>query len=202
MPANKNLLLIFTRNPEPGKVKKRLAATIGDEAALEIYKSLLHHTAWITQRLQVDKEVYYSEKIEKNDSWDDEIYNKTVQKGEDLGERMKNAFQKGFSAGYTNIIIIGSDLYDLHPEDLENAFDALQTSEYVIGPAVDGGYYLLGMKSLNSAVFEHKAWSTKTVFQDTLKDLNEKKTTILETRNDIDYVEDLRDHPAFHKYIK
>ena len=202
MPLNKNLLLIFTRNPEPGKVKKRLAASIGDKAALEIYKSLLHHTAEITKRLPVDKEVYYSEKIEKNDSWDDKIYDKTVQKGEDLGERMKNAFQKGFAAGYTNIIIIGSDLYDLHQEDLDKAFKALQTSDYVIGPAQDGGYYLLGMKSLNAAVFERKAWSTKTVFQDTLKDLNEKKTTILEIRNDIDYVEDLKDHPAFHKYIK
>ena len=202
MPANKNLLLIFTRNPEFGKVKKRLAASIGDSAALEIYTSLLQHTAEITRKLPVDKEVCYSEKTEENDSWDDKIYNKRVQKGKDLGERMKNAFQAGFAAGYTNIIIIGSDLYDLNQEDLQKAFGALRNSDYVIGPALDGGYYLLGMKSMNAAVFVNKPWSTKTVFQETLKDLNEKEITLLDTRNDIDYVEDLKDHPVFHKYLK
>lgn len=196
----KNLLLIFTRNPEPGKVKKRLAASIGDEAALEIYKFLLEHTSKITSDLPADKVVYYSEEIEKEDIWD-ETYDKKPQKGEDLGERMKNAFQSGFESGYRNIIIIGSDLYDLDRNDLVEAFTALEKSDYVIGPAKDGGYYLLGMKSLNLNVFRNKSWSTASVFKETLKDINSKNITILEKRNDIDVLEDIKDVPVFQKFL-
>ena len=201
MPNDKNLLLIFTRNPEPGKVKKRLAASIGDEPALEIYKFLLKHTLEITKDLPADKEVYYSEKIEKEDLWD-ENYSKKLQKGEDLGERMKNAFQNGFESGYRNIIIIGSDLYDLQKNDLEKAFSALEISDYVIGPAIDGGYYLLGMKSLNLKLFKNKSWSTASVFEDTIKDINSKNITILEKRNDIDVFEDIKNIPVFQQFIK
>ena len=202
MRKNKNLLLIFVRNPEYGKVKNRLAADVGAQTALDIYKFLLQHTAAITRDLDMDKEVHYSEKIDVNDFWDDAVYRKKLQKGEDLGERMQNAFQEGFAAGYSNIIIIGSDLYDLNTKDLERAFVVLETSEYVIGPAEDGGYYLLGMKSVNYAIFRNKRWSTETVFQDTIKDMNTKKITILDRRNDIDLAEDLQDHPAFQQFFK
>lgn len=201
MPKNKNLLLIFTRNPELGQVKKRLAAKIGDEAALNIYLFLLKHTAKITEKLAVDKKVYYSEKVGNGDIWDETIYKKKVQTGSELGERMKNAFQEGFQEGYEKIIIIGSDLYDLERRDLEKAFQALEKSDYVIGPAVDGGYYLLGMKSLNLDLFKNKSWSTDSVFRETIKDMNTKNITILEKRNDIDHFEDIEGHPAFHQFL-
>jgi rSAM/selenodomain-associated transferase 1 len=201
MQKNKNLLLIFIRNPEPGKVKKRLAASIGDEPALEIYKFLLRHTHEITKDLPADKEVYYSEKIEKEDLWD-ESFSKKLQQGEDLGEKMKNAFQNGFESGYRNIIIIGSDLYDLENMDLQKAFNTLEISDYVIGPAIDGGYYLLGMKSLNLKLFKNKSWSTASVFKDTIKDLNSENITILEKRNDIDVFEDIKNIPVFQQFIK
>ncbi|GHA42927.1 hypothetical protein GCM10007103_25110 [Salinimicrobium marinum] len=201
MPENKNLLLIFTRNPEPGKVKKRLASSIGDEPALEIYKFLLKHTSEITKDLPVHKEVYYSERIEKEDLWN-ETYGEKLQKGEDLGERMKNAFQNGFESGYRNIIIIGSDLFEITKDDLEEAFNALENSDYVIGPAKDGGYYLLGMKTLNLKLFKNKSWSTASVFEDTIKDINSKHITILEKRNDIDVFEDIRDVPVFQQFLK
>lgn len=196
----KNLLLIFTRNPELGKVKKRLAATTGDESALKIYKFLLKHTAGITGRISADKEVHFSETIEKEGFWD-ESYGKKVQQGDDLGERMKNAFQQGFEAGYKNIIIIGSDLYHLSHKDLERAFETLESSDYVIGPATDGGYYLLGMKSLNLRLFKNKAWSTDSVFEETIKDMKGGKIGILEERNDIDHFEDLKDHPELQQFL-
>ena len=201
MPENKNLLIIFTRNPELGKVKKRLAAKTGEKAALDIYKFLLKHTAEVTRELSTDKEVYYSERIPTEDLWD-QTYSKKVQKGEDLGERMKNAFQQGFEAGYSNIIIIGSDLYDLNHSDLIRAFQALEKSSYVIGPATDGGYYLLGMKSFNPDLFKNKSWSTASVFEDTVKDMDANNLTVLEKRNDIDHFEDLENNPIFQQFLK
>ncbi|GGX22417.1 TIGR04282 family arsenosugar biosynthesis glycosyltransferase [Aquimarina muelleri] len=197
----KNLLLIFTRNPELGKCKTRLAATIGEEAALKIYTFLLQHTVAITKNLDVKKEVHYSVKIRDNDLWNPHIYSKKKQYGDDLGQRMEYAFLKGFEQGYENIIIIGSDMYDLSQKDIENAFLALDTHEYVIGPAEDGGYYLFGMKSLNSQVFKNKAWGTETVLEDTLKDIKEKNLKVLEERNDIDYYEDIKDIAVFQKFI-
>lgn len=178
-----------------------MAAKIGDKAALNIYLFLLKHTAKITEKLAVDKEVYYSEEIENEDVWNKAIFKKKVQTGSNLGERMKNAFQEGFQEGYENIIIIGSDLYDLDDRDLDKAFEALENSDYIIGPAVDGGYYLLGMKSLNLDLFKNKSWSTDSVFRETIKDMNTKNITILEKRNDIDHYEDIEGHPAFLQFL-
>ncbi len=185
------LLIIFTKNPELGKVKTRLAKSIGNKAALDIYKFLLSHTVSVTKSLEVDKIVYYSEEIPDEDLWPSESFNKKVQSGRDLGEKMKNAFQETFNSGYRRVIIVGSDLLDLSRDDLEQAFLELKKNDVVIGPAEDGGYYLLGMKSLNSEVFKNKAWSTSSVLSDTLKDLEGKKIKILETRNDIDEIQDL-----------
>lgn len=198
----KNLLLIFTRNPELGKCKTRLAAEVGDIAALEIYKFLLQHTVTITQNLIVDKEVHYSAKVRDNDLWDGSKYYKKKQSGNDLGQRMEFAFKEGFSHGYQNIIIIGSDMYDLAQEDIEEAFLALQSHEYVIGPALDGGYYLFGMKFLNSRVFKNKKWGTETVLQNTLDDIKNENIKILEARNDVDHFEDIKDIAVFQKFLK
>ncbi len=199
---SKNLLLIFTRNPELGKGKTRLAATVGNETALEIYKFLLSHTVEITKKLNITKQVYYSENIWNNDIWDNNFYQKKIQKGTDLGERMMNAFKDGFNTGFEKIIIIGSDMHDLNQEDLENAFSALNTNDFVIGPAEDGGYYLLGMKNLEASVFNDKKWGTETVLKATLSNLDNKKIKILEERNDVDVYEDIKDIDAFQPFLK
>ncbi|WP_165748209.1 TIGR04282 family arsenosugar biosynthesis glycosyltransferase [Cellulophaga sp. Z1A5H] len=200
--SKENLLLIFTRNPELGKCKTRLAASVGDQKALEIYKFLLNHTAEITQNLKVKKHVYYSETIWKSDIWNNETYEKRLQEGISLGLRMENAFKVGFKQGYKKIIVIGSDMYDLSQADLENAFNLLDSSDFVVGPAEDGGYYLLGMKTVEHSVFTDKAWGTPTVLKDTLKNLEHKKVTLLETRNDVDILEDINEHPAFNALLK
>ncbi len=200
MKAEKNLLIIFTRNPEPGKVKKRLAADIGDRAALEVYKMLLERTARITRNLPFEKIVYYSEAVEQEDCWENAIFQKRAQKGADLGERMENAFRENFDDGYSHIAIIGSDIYELQQQDIWEAFRALEQNDAVLGPAPDGGYYLLGMNSLNSAVFKNKAWSTDRVLQDTLEDLKNKKIKMLQARNDIDFVKDLNAYPELQQY--
>jgi len=198
---SKNLLLIFTRNPELGKVKTRLAKDVGDEAALNIYKFLLDHTVAVTKNLASDKEVYYSEEIHHNDIWDPEVYTKKLQKGEDLGDRMKNAFAEGFKDGYTKIAIIGSDLFDITSEEISEAFKRLEEADFVVGPAIDGGYYLLGMRSLNTSIFVSKQWGTSTVLQDTLKDLSAENVSLLEEKNDVDHYSDIKDHKEFQKFF-
>lgn len=201
MTKSKNLLLIFTRNPELGKCKTRLAKTVGDESALEIYKFLLKHTVEITENLEVDKAVYYSVKVRENDLWDENIYQKYKQNGADLGIRMKHAFEQGFKDGYENIIIIGSDMYDMSQEDLEQAFSELENSDVVIGPAEDGGYYLLGMSSLQAKVFSNKDWGKETVLEDTLADLKSVSVKLLEERNDVDYFSDIKHIDVFQQFL-
>jgi hypothetical protein len=199
---SKNLLLVFTRNPALGKVKTRLAKTVGAKTALEIYTFLLERTRDIAVKVAADKAVHYSVKVREDDIWDATIFQKHQQVGEDLGIRMLHAFKKGFEAGYEKVIIIGSDLYDLTAETIENSFIALAKNDFVIGPAEDGGYYLLGMNSLEEKVFKNKDWGTETVRKDTLEDLKDKKVFLLAPLNDVDVFEDIEHHPAFQKFLK
>ncbi len=197
-----NLLLIFTRNPELGKCKTRLAASVGDKTALAIYIFLLEHTVSVTHSLNLTKEVYYSKIIQEDDLWDPGVYQKKIQQGEDLGERMANAFKAGFKAGYKRIAIIGSDLYDLSSEDLEEAFKMLQVTDFVLGPASDGGYYLLGMNHFIPDIFINKNWGSSSVLEDTLADLKNKNVYLLETKNDVDVLEDIANVPVFQPFLK
>ncbi len=200
--SSKDLLLIFTRNPELGKCKTRLAETVGDKTALDIYEYLLGHTVSITENLNTAKQVWYSDEVWDDDIWDAAFYDKRLQKGPDLGVRMANAFQEGFASGYEKIIIIGSDLFDLKQTDLENAFAQLKENNYVIGPAEDGGYYLLGMKVFKPELFRDKQWGSDTVLEDTLAHLTDDKMAILEERNDVDVYEDIEDNEAFQHFLK
>ena len=194
-------LLIFTRNPELGKVKTRLATTIGDAAALEVYQKLLEHTVDITQPLKVDKFVFYSEQIQENDHWDTTIYYKELQKGTNLGERMHHAFELLFKKGYRQIIIVGSDIFELTTKNIQEAFTGLDTANFVVGPALDGGYYLLGMNTLNKSLFKHKKWGTSTVLKATLKNLANEKVALLATKNDIDTYDDLKKSSEFNQFL-
>jgi rSAM/selenodomain-associated transferase 1 len=198
---NDCLLIIFTRNPELGKVKTRLAKTIGDTPALEIYTFLLKHTFNITTQLAVTKQVHYSVKIRENDLWDSKVYIKKQQFGDDLGLRMMHAFQQGFKEGFKKIIIIGSDMYDLSQSDIENAFSELKKHNFVLGPAEDGGYYLLGMKQLKTSIFRHKNWGSDSVLKDTLVDLKDESVKLLPIRNDIDIYDDIKDVEVFQDFI-
>lgn len=186
------LLLLFVRNPELGKVKTRLAATVGPEVALEVYIHLLQHTRQVTQQLPVDKLVYYAEKIAHTDNWPDDIYQKALQHKGDLGEKMNAAFENAFASGYTSVVIIGSDCQQLTQEIIQQAFAALETHDVVIGPALDGGYYLLGMKKLHPPFFRNKQWSTEHVFPDTLEDTRALHLTytLLPILSDVDKAED------------
>lgn len=199
---SKNLLIIFTRNPELGKVKTRLAKTIGNQAALSIYTFLLNHTQTITKEISATKQVYYSEEIWEDDVWDSSIFEKKLQSGSDLGERMHKAIKKGFDDGFTNIVLIGSDMYDISQADIEHAFSCLKNNNFVIGPAEDGGYYLIGMNKLHPTVFTNITWGTHTVLDKTLEHLKNESFTLVSLKNDIDTYEDLKDIAVFQPYLK
>jgi len=190
--------MVFVKNPELGKVKTRLAKTMGDERALEVYKELLQHTSNVANKVTSDKAVFYSSFIDKADMWANEAYDKYLQEGNDLGEKMLNAFGLAFQQGYEKIIIIGSDCYELAPEIVEQAFVRLEEKDVVIGPAKDGGYYLLGMKSLYMKLFSNKPWSTENVLVDTLLDVKEMGLNyeLLETLSDVDHETDLEEFRA------
>lgn len=197
----KKLVLVFTRNPELGKVKTRLAVTIGEKNALKVYVHLLDHTKQCIAQVNAFRRVLYSNEIVLNDIWDTATFEKDIQQGTDLGLRMKNAFEKGFKNGYDKIVIVGSDLATLESKDIEDAFKLLDENEVVIGPAEDGGYYLLGLKTIPNGIFENKNWGTNTVLSDTLTNLSNINTAFLRMQNDIDTIDDIKYIPEFQKYL-
>jgi len=199
---SKNLLLVFTRNPELGKVKTRLAKTIGDQKALDIYKLLLHYTKKTIQNINCDKAVYYSEAIQENDIWENSKFQKNLQNGKDLGDRMCNAFKNAFNKDYEKVVVVGSDIFELQSIQILEAFKALDKHEVVIGPAKDGGYYLLGLKKMYPEIFNNKNWGTETIFQETMQDLNNVDVHLLVELNDIDTYDDLKQHQELLKHIQ
>ncbi|MDG1148263.1 MAG: TIGR04282 family arsenosugar biosynthesis glycosyltransferase [Crocinitomicaceae bacterium] len=189
---SENLIIVFAKNRTLGKVKTRLAKTIGDHAALEVYTHLFN----ITQQESIktkhcDLHIYYSDVAEKS-SWSNaEVF---IQTGDNIGERMMNAFDDGFSKGYKRIVGIGSDLPDLKSGIMETALKVLETSDTVFGPSEDGGYYLIGMTKSMPFIFLNKPWSTDQLLNITVKELKEKKYSVkkLMTLNDIDDINDLK----------
>ena len=190
-----NHLIIFVKNPELGKVKTRLAKTIGDEKALYIYKLLLEQTFQVTLPVLAEKKLYYSEFVQNMDQFNDLVYEKHIQSGDGLGSKMYHAIKHSFAEWADKVILIGSDCFELNSGIIEEAFKALEESDYVLGPAKDGGYYLIGMKELNLEVFQNKEWSTENVFLDTLLDIKNqgKSHYLLPTLSDVDVEEDLGD---------
>lgn len=190
---SKNLIIILTKNPELGKVKSRLAATVGKENALVIFNELIKHTVSMTQELDCDKWVFYSDYIGDNDYFENSIYSKFLQKGNDLGDRMRNAFVKATDAGYEKVMMIGSDCYQLTKSEIEKGFKILDSNDFVFGPAEDGGYYLIGTRTTFTKVFDNKTWSTATVLYEAIRDVEGADLTYgeLATLSDVDYEEDL-----------
>jgi uncharacterized protein len=190
----RELLIIFYRNPELGRVKSRLAEAIGEEKALAVYLKLAAHTRLIASRLEADKVVCYSEYVDTEDNWLSEIFYKDLQTGSDLGERMAHAFEKAFGKGYRSVCLIGTDCPEITTAIVQEAFTRLADHDAVIGPAVDGGYYLIGFKRPVNSVFKNKLWSTDTVFNDTMSDFRKEnlRVHLLPVLSDIDEEKDLK----------
>lgn len=186
-----DVLLVFIKNPQLGRVKTRLAESIGEEAALAVYLKLLHYTRTISEKVDAERFVYYADFIDWLDQWSENHFNKKLQTGENLGERMANAFQFVFPKS-KKAIIIGSDCAELDESIIQKAYEALDHNDVVIGPAKDGGYYLLGMNRYFPELFQDISWSTTQVFPETVKRIEENGLSyaLLDTLSDIDYEND------------
>lgn len=191
---SENAIIIFQKNLILGKVKTRLAATVGNQQALEIYRELVAFTyRQAIETEDADIWVFFSESFEEiEENFHKQITATMVQAGSDLGERMENAFASIFRFGYTKAVLIGTDCPEITPIILENALNALKRNETVIGPALDGGYYLIGMDKVLPQLFCKIPWSTEKVFPITLQRINQDSIShhLLSVLSDIDTEED------------
>jgi uncharacterized protein len=195
-------ILVFVRAPRPGRVKKRLetrlAAAIGDQAALRIYTRLAEHTLAEVRALageDVAIRVHYAP-ADAGDAvraWlgDGPLY--LPQAYGDLGVRMKDAFARAFADGADRVVIVGSDLPEVSASLLRRALDLLDAHPAVIGPARDGGYYLLGLRGMTGGIFDGMEWSTPHVLRTTLERFSAAgvEPAALEELADVDTVDDL-----------
>ena len=211
-----NVLIIFLKYPEPGKVKTRLAKDIGNEKACEIYKLLAEKiikNVFSKNPLTHDVHIFFTPADKENEikGWLKSILDNNQeakaqyrpQEGNDLGERMCNAFRQIVQEkDYKKCIIIGTDCPEIDATLIENAFDVLKEKDIVIGPCRDGGYYLLGMsrpvpvsfkQGFISDLFVDIDWSTDRVFKQTMEKIQKNNLScgILKTLVDIDTIEDL-----------
>jgi hypothetical protein len=184
--------------PERGRVKTRLAASMGDERALELYKRFLLN---ILSTLNKGTFLFYlcfypADALESLRKWMGGDYLYMPQQGENLGERMKNGFIEAFTLNFKRVVLIGSDIPDLPLEFIEEAFASIREKDCVIGPSSDGGYYLIGFKDtkFSPQVFKGIPWSTERVFEETMKILEREGLTVhtLRPLRDIDTIDDLR----------
>lgn len=191
-----NALIVFVKNPVKGKVKTRIAADAGEIRALNIYHKLLAHTSEISQGVNADVHIFYSDALPDNKepfAWAPFHH---VQQGDDLGARMSSAFDLLLS-DYKRVVIIGSDCAELTSAGINLAFEALTRVDNVIGPAHDGGYYLLGLREPAFSVFRNMPWSTPEVFGLTVSRLLESdhEMYLLEKLSDVDYLSDWKNSP-------
>lgn len=183
-----NHIIVFVKAPLPGKVKTRIAISHGNDIAVKVYEHLLHHTQKILTGINANIHLFVDGPESFFNSWSNADIHQ--QQGNELGERMHNAFESILNTNPKALCcIIGSDCYSLTIDIISKAFLLLHYHNYVIGPASDGGYYLLGMKKLEPDFFENMEWSTSSVCAATEKRM--KNFTRLPVLSDIDTWEDV-----------
>ena len=190
--------MVFIKDSSKYPVKTRLKTSIGKNKSIWVYNQILKKTALVLKNIKTDIAVFhYNSIISKNPFKNFSKWNK-IQIGENLGKKISNAFNWGFEKGYKKIIIIGSDLWDLNEEIINTGFIELNKNKVVIGPSIDGGYYLLGLNKKMPKIFEGIKWGTQSVLAETLK-LLDHDPYILPELNDIDTFEDLIANPSLFK---
>ncbi|MFB2917962.1 MULTISPECIES: TIGR04282 family arsenosugar biosynthesis glycosyltransferase [Aerosakkonema] len=194
----KQCLILFTRYPEPGKAKTRLIPVLGAEGAANLHRQMTENAIAQIKKLQssdfLSVEVHFTGgNFPLMQEWlGNEITYRQQAEG-DIGFRMASAFQTAFSNNIDNVIIIGSDCPALNDQILAQAFQALQQHDLVLGPATDGGYYLIGLRHFIPQLFTDISWSTSEVFRQTVEiaDRLNLAAAYLTELSDVDRPEDL-----------
>ena len=196
---NKRALIFFLKYPEKGRVKTRLAQTLGDDFVLELYRCFISDILETCREVDSDTIIAYS--LSNGEEPNSIISNDLFffsQKGDNLGERMYNAFMDVSKLGYNKLVLIGSDCPDLPADVITEAFENLESVDIVLGPSNDGGYYLIGLRAekIDYAIFKGVPWSTPYVLAETQDNLKGIRISLklLKVWSDIDDAEDLRNY--------
>lgn len=191
-------LLLFVKYPEKGKVKFRLCRDLDEEIVQELYRCFVQDTLKSIKKINAPFFICFHppDAQSKFQSWLGSTLLFLPQRGNDLGERMKNSFTEVFTKGFQKAILMGSDSPDLPEDIITQAFTTLQTKDIVLGPSVDGGYYLIGFRASTfiPSVFEEIHWSSPLVFQQTMMKLTQahRSVGLLPVWSDIDTLSDLK----------
>lgn len=191
-----DFLIIFAKNPRPGKVKTRLIPHLTPKAAAELYKAFLIDIVNSTHDLNCSKVIIAYTPSDAEEAFRSLIGGEVdyiQQKGRNLGGRMRNAFNRSFAGGAERVVIIGTDSPSLPITYIQKAFKMLKKTSVVIGPTFDGGYYLIGLSKPNDYIFTGIKWGTSKVFGQTLERINTVKESLclLPPWYDIDTSKDL-----------
>ncbi|MCH7518951.1 MAG: TIGR04282 family arsenosugar biosynthesis glycosyltransferase [Candidatus Dadabacteria bacterium] len=195
--VEKNTLIIFLKYPEAGKVKTRLAKEVGAQKAADIYSYMAKKIIGNVLDKDCYRTIIFYDPPEKENEIKTWLENKQCQiipqAGETLGDKIIDAFAQVFSSGADKAVIIGTDCIDISSKTITKAIKSLKGVDVVLGPAEDGGYYLLGLSSRIPEIFHEIEWSTGRVLNQTLERIKEKKLNyeLLKTLKDIDTIDDL-----------
>ena len=186
-------VIVFVKAPRSGTVKTRLARTIGNQAACDIYRALVASVLRTVSSFPT-VQVHFSPDDALSDiaPWLRPGWSAHPQGPGDLGQRMLRAFAHSFDRGVSKVIIIGSDCPEITLRDIDQASDALSSYSLVLGPATDGGYWLIGLTKSEPALFEEITWSSRHVLAQTLARATAlgMRVHLLRTLSDIDTAED------------
>lgn len=201
-----NCLIVMVKDPEKGEVKSRLANKLGRSLTTDLYRAFVADIITTTAgggEWQLEVAFFPPNSCENIRNWLGNGISLMEQTGSHLGERMLSVFLKSFAKGYSKVVLIGSDLPDLPGHVLRDAFSGLDSEGIALGPALDGGYYLIGFEKgkFLPEVFDDINWSTSTVFDETVSILAGRgcKIHILPSWGDIDTLEDLKSLYARHE---
>lgn len=190
-----NVLIIFVKYPQAGFVKTRLAQEIGKENASELYRLFVETILAQIKDKNFTRVIFYSPISERNEikRWLGEELALYPQKGKDLGEKLSGAFKLVFKGGAKRAMVIGTDSPTLNKKLILDVFKKLKDTQCVLGPAFDGGYYLLGLTSFYEEIFQHIDWSSNNVFKQTLGAIKKLRISfsLLGKQLDIDNKDDL-----------
>lgn len=189
-------LILFVKYPEPGKVKTRLAYSIGVMEATKLYKSWVENIVSELKNLScVDLYIFFPEKKYTKEfmNWLGTDLNFCIQSGKDLGYKMNNAFKKMFNGGYKKVVLAGSDIPDLNNKTIIEAFESIDNNDVVLGKSQDGGYYLIALKESQEELFTNIKWSSEKVLNQTISKCKSLglKYKLLNELTDIDTLRDL-----------
>ncbi|AFM25008.1 TIGR04282 family arsenosugar biosynthesis glycosyltransferase [Desulfomonile tiedjei] len=202
-------IIVFARYPEPGKTKTRLIPAIGPEKAAALQRFLAEHVLSVIKTWGARRSVSVEVRYEGTDEtcmteWLGSGFVYNVQRGADIGEKMHNAFEDAFNEQFDRVVIVGTDLPFLDSEILESALNLLITHDLVLGPANDGGYYLVGLKAPEPELFRNVAWGTDLVLDQTVHAASSLGMTpgFVRALDDVDRPEDLQKLKSLSEFVR